>query len=99
MGDDEGATVITLDTARQLVIVNATSQGNNQVRAGPLPAANTAGAHSVHAYVDHAILELIVNNETALVVYAAPSSSAGKVQSSGAATLDVWTLKTANENL
>eukprot|EP00937_MAST-01D_sp_MAST-1D-sp2_P000575 g575.t1 len=49
MGDDEGATVITLDTARQLVIVNATSQGNNQ--------------------------------------------------SSAAATLDVWTLKTANENL
>ena len=50
LGDAQGATVITIDTARQLVVVNATTQGNTQVRAGPLPAADAAGAHNVHAY-------------------------------------------------
>ena len=95
LGDDAGATVITLDVRRKLVIVNATSQGNNQIRAGPLP---EAAAHTVHVYLDHSIVEIIVNNETALVVYAAPSSATGNVRLSAApgARLDVWALKDAN---
>ena len=100
LGDDQGATVITIDTARRLVIVNATSQGNRDVRAGPLPN-TTSHVHTVHIYVDHSIIELIVDNTTALVVYATPSSSMGNVQlTAGAAgaSLDVWTLRDANND-
>ena len=50
-------------------------------------------------YLDHSIVELIVNNETAFVVYAAPASDTGNVKSDAAASLDVWTLKTANDNM
>ena len=93
LGDGDGETVITLDAARGLVTVNATTQGNGDVRAGPLPGVGTgSGAvHTVHAYVDHAILEVIVDNRTALVVYAAPGSATGRVAGSGAKSLDVYT--------
>ena len=100
LGDDQGATVITIDTARRLVIVNATSQGNRDVRAGPLPN-TTSHVHTVHIYVDHSIIELIVDNTTALVVYATPASGTGNVQlTAGAAgaSLDVWTLRNANND-
>ena len=30
----------------------------------------------MHAYVDHSIIELIVNNDTAFVIYATPKSAA-----------------------
>ena len=99
LGDGDGETVITLDAARGLVTVNATTQGNGDVRAGPLPDVGTgSGAvHTVHAYVDHAILEVIVDNRTPLVVYAAPGSATGRVAGSGAKSLDVYTLKGANQ--
>ena len=75
------------------------------VRAGPLPPVNAAGGWTVHVYVDHCIVELIVNNVTALVVYAAPGITSAKIdlfgvpagKGSEAATLDVWELATANE--
>lgn len=51
-----------------LVTVDATSQGNSAVRGGPLPAAGPDG-WSVHVYVDHSIIEVIVNKATAFVVY------------------------------
>ena len=99
--------MITLDATRGLVIVNATTQGNGDVRAGPLPDVSTgggtsgglvgSGARTVHAYVDHAILEVIVDNRTALVVYAAPGSATGRITGSGATSLDVYTLKSANQ--
>merc|ERR1711865_564011 len=62
--------VITLDQTNGLVVVNATTLGNVDVRAGPLPVAmEGATAWSVHAIVDRSIVELIVNNDTAFVVY------------------------------
>jgi hypothetical protein len=100
LGDAQGATVITIDTARKLVIVNATSQGNRDVRAGPLPE-TTSLVHTVHIYVDHCIIELIVDNTTALVVYATPASGTGNVQLTAGvagASLDVWTLRNANND-
>jgi len=101
LGDGQGAaTVITIDTARKLVIVNATSQGNSAVRAGPLPELPAGGAavHTAHVYVDHSIIELIVDNETALVVYAAPASGTGNVRLTGGGSLDAWTLRNANND-
>lgn len=98
-------TTIKLNVDKGLVVVDATSQGNADVRAGPLPPVNAAGGWQVHVYVDHCIVELIVNNVTALVVYAAPGITSAKIdlfgvpagRGSEAATLDVWELATANE--
>ena len=49
----------------------------------------------------HSIIEIIVNNDTALVVYAAPSSGTGNIKLTAAAvgprlTNAVWALKDAN---
>eukprot|EP00930_Biecheleria_cincta_P099284 TRINITY_DN90919_c0_g1_i1.p1 TRINITY_DN90919_c0_g1~~TRINITY_DN90919_c0_g1_i1.p1 ORF type:complete len:560 (-),score=74.14 TRINITY_DN90919_c0_g1_i1:215-1810(-) len=96
-----GSTQIALSPSTGLVLVNGTSQGNPQVRAGPLPPASPEG-WNIHAVIDHCILEVIVNNVTALVVYVAPSPDSGHVelfsgdaQSSSVDKLDVWTLKSA----
>eukprot|EP00729_Bicosta_minor_P013435 gene13435-8674_t len=90
-------TTITLWADKGLVLVDGTSQGNSAVRAGPLPPANAAGGWTVHAIADHAILELIVNNATAFVVYVYPTTSAGNVAVTGqGAAAKVWALKTAN---
>merc|ERR1712039_1023055 len=65
LGDGQGtATKVTLSPSLGLVSIDATQQGNAQVRAGPLPPPSTSG-WTVHAYVDHSILEIIVNNITA----------------------------------
>ena len=100
----EEGTGITLDVDKGLVVIDATSQGNAEVRAGPLPPANAAGGWHIHAYVDHCIVEVIVNNMTALVVYAAPQITSSQVGWSGlqhphedVSTLDVWALASANE--
>lgn len=62
-----------------------------------MPPANAAGGWTVHAIADHAILELIVNNATAFVVYVYPTTSAGNVAVTGqGAAAKVWALKTAN---
>ena len=104
LGDGENATVITLAPHLGLVAVNATSQGNSAVRAGPLPPQDpTTGGWTVHAIIDHCLIELIVANATAFVVYAAPSPVATDVALSGVedlrASLQVWKLATANVNL
>jgi hypothetical protein len=86
----------------KLVTVDATSQGNTAVRAGPLPAPNSkTGGWDMHVYCDHSIIEVIVNNATALVVYAAPASNMGYTKlvgefSAGQAHLDLWELASAN---
>ena len=85
-GDGVNATTIKLLPSVGLVAVNATLQGNTLVRAGPLPPQCTAatcgeGAEDgwrIHAILDHSILELIVNNATAFVVYVAPASDQAK---------------------
>lgn len=58
----------------------------------------TALGWTLHVYLDHSIIEVIVNNETAFVVYAAPAVTAGQVALFGdpserrGASLTVWTL-------
>lgn len=102
LGDGVNATTVTLAPDLGLVMVDGTAQGNPYVRAGPLPPPTPSGEFAIHLYADHSIIELIVNNVTALVVYVAPSPSAGRVQLVGmpakadGAKLDVWTLKSAN---
>ena len=88
---------MTLAPHLGLVAVDATAQGNSVIRAGPLPAADAgSGGWTVHAYIDHCIIELIVSNATALVVYAAPSEAASEVAlknvQDSAASLEVWRL-------
>ena len=41
--------------------MDATSQGNKAVRAGPLLGAK--GSVSIHAYIDHSIIAVIFNNQ------------------------------------
>lgn len=101
-GGNDMSTRIILSPKTGLVMVNATLQGNDQVRAGPLPLLD-GGRWTVHAIVDHSILEVIVNNATALVVYVAPPPEAGRVELFGLGTdgalegtLDVWPLKSAH---
>lgn len=106
LGDGKGVgnhTVITLSPRTGLVTVDATAQQNDAVRAGPLPPASSGG-WTVHAIIDHCILEVIVNNMTALVVYIAPPEDAGLIDlfsggSEGVTDrMDAWVLNTANEN-
>ena len=101
LGDGEEETRVLLSASLGLVLVDASRQGNTAVRAGPLPASSRTG-WSIHVYVDASVIELIVNNETALVVYATPSASAGRVALLGtpadasAASLSVWPLQAPN---
>ena len=95
LGDGKSATVITLDIRAGLVTVDATGQGNSAVRGGPLPLPNARGGWTVHAIADHAIVEVIVNNATAFVVYAAPTAASGDIVVHGGRA-DVWTLDDAN---
>lgn len=101
--DSHARTKITLSPSTGLVTVDAATQGNPQIRGGPLPepVIEKSQTWTVHAIIDHSIIELIVNNVTALVVYAAPSSpSAGQIKLSGTSvvkgSMDVWTLASAN---
>ena len=79
LGDGERATKVLLAPELGLVMVDATAQGNAQVRGGPLPPPDADGAWHIHLYADHSILEVIVNNATALVVYVLPTAAAGRV--------------------
>merc|ERR1712194_74272 len=75
MGANGESTRIGVDPIRGLVTVNGTTQGNADVRAGPLMPSNATEV-TVHAFIDHSIIEVIVNNQTALTVYVTPSSNA-----------------------
>merc|ERR1712137_682074 len=104
LGDGSGKgnhTRITLSPRTGLVTVDGTAQGNRDIRAGPLPRALSTGGWQLHAIVDHCMLELIVNNITAMVVYVSPGENEGQVElfgSDASDKLDVWTLATANNN-
>eukprot|EP00658_Telonema_sp_P-2_P025722 TRINITY_DN20361_c0_g1_i1.p1 TRINITY_DN20361_c0_g1~~TRINITY_DN20361_c0_g1_i1.p1 ORF type:complete len:447 (-),score=91.10 TRINITY_DN20361_c0_g1_i1:287-1627(-) len=98
-GTSQTKVEISLLPSKGLVTVNATSLGNTAVRAGPLPQLqDNVSEWSVHAMIDHSIIEIIVSNMTALVVYAAPDASCPGLVALGQpkGTLDVWTLNPAN---
>ena len=103
-GDGGNATTVTLMPWSGLVAVNATLQGNAEVRAGPLPPPCTVatcgvmGGWKVHAILDHSILELIVNNATAFVVYVSPASASATqvAMLAGKGGSRVWQLQSAN---
>jgi hypothetical protein len=96
LSDGKAATTITLNSDIGLVTVDATSQGNTAVRAGPMPPPKEdGGGYAIHAIVDRSILEIIVNNRTAFVVYAAPEETATGVAGTGVSKVDVWALKDA----
>ena len=100
LGDMFGATTVSLHAELGLVLVNAVNQGNANVRGGPLPKARDgSAAWTIHLIADHSIVEVIVNNATAFIVYAAPETpGAGLVQLVGtpadasSAKLEVWNL-------
>jgi len=98
--DDYGE--LLLDQKRGLVTLDLTAGNNSAIRAGPMPAAFPGLGFAVHLYLDHQILELIVNNATAMVAYWSPPAAANAslklaVQGDGAA-LDVWELASAHNN-
>ena len=98
--DDYGE--LLLDHKRGLVTLDLTAGNNSAIRAGPMPAAFPGLGFAVHLYLDHQILELIVNNATAMVAYWSPPAAANAslklaVQGDGAA-LDVWELASAHNN-
>lgn len=106
-GSNGEGTRIGVDPAKGLVMVDGTTQGNKDIRAGPLLPGD-ATLVSIHAIIDHSIIEVIVNNRTALTVYVTPSSdqsvgvalygtedngvNLGKVSGD----LHVWELESAN---
>lgn len=73
--------------------------------AGPLLPLGTKTA-TIHAYVDHSIVETIFNNRTAMVTYSSPADATstgvalfGVVPNSGVkATITTWNLATANND-
>eukprot|EP00937_MAST-01D_sp_MAST-1D-sp2_P000381 g381.t1 len=98
---------LLVDPPRGLVTLDLTAANNSAVRAGPIPpvGADPASEHaySVHLYIDRTIIEVIVNNATALVAYWAPPASAVAslaVELAGGAagkgTIEGWTLAAAN---
>ena len=62
----------------------------------------SGSAFKLHAIVDHSIVEIIINDEIAFVIYVAPYSSdtLGNVRAfgSGNITTDIWKLNDANLN-
>ena len=104
LADDNEALTVTLDVSRGLILVNGTTLANEDVRAGPIPAAtNDAGAAwTAHVIVDKSIVEMIFNNDTAFIVYVRPSSAASKgnvrVFGDNGIQASVWRLHDAHNN-
>ena len=80
---------------------------NSAVRAAPIPkpmsgSATSGSAFKLHAIVDHSIVEIIINDEIAFVVYVAPYSrdTLGNVRAFGSGNIitDIWKLNDANVN-
>lgn len=92
---------LVLDHPRGLVVLDLTAANNSAVRAGPLPTVRPGVGFAVHLYIDHQILELIVNNATAMVAYWSPpaatnESLALRVRGDGA--IEAWELASAHNN-
>ena len=112
-GSDGEETTVGVDPARGLVCINGSLQGNPEPRCAPYKqSGEVANETAFHLIVDHSILELIVNNVSAITASVAPrSASAGGVAVYGAqreretkggseavrvVAVDVWTLANAN---
>lgn len=70
--DGKSKASILVDFDKELVMVDATSAGNSDVRAGPL--LGNTDAVTIHAYIDHSIIAVIFNNRTSLTVSVKPAS-------------------------
>ena len=109
---DAEETTVLVDPARGLVCINGTLQGNPEPRCAPYRSGQVATETAFHLIVDHSILELIVNNVSAITASVAPRSAhaggvalygiqseserAGEVAGVVAKTVDIWTLADAN---
>ena len=90
-----GAANLTIDCS------TASCQGQVNGIGGPIMPLQTQSV-TLHAIVDHSIIEVIYNNRTAMVVYASPPSASAKacslfgVGSDVKGTVETWELKQAN---
>ena len=97
-------TRIGVDVKRQLLCIDGRKQGNPQRRCAPYTASRDApDVVSVHAIVDRSVLEVIVNNISAITASVVASSvRCGGVRTYGvgedvAARVEAWTLASANK--
>ena len=92
---------LLLDQTKRLVTLDLMAANNSLVRAGPLPPPTIHGGIEVHLYIDHQIIELLVNNATSIVAYWSPPAelnSSLELSIAGDGSLNVWELATANNN-
>ena len=92
-------TLLTINSGSMTVSVNATAQGGPFISAPILPA--NATTVYVHAIIDHSIIEVIFNNQTAFTFKTAPASNTSDLISIygkgfNSASLDTWQLTSAN---
>ena len=93
---------ISFDLNLGLILVNGTTIKNDAVRAAPISklTMNNNNLFQLHIIVDHSIVEIIVNDDIAFVIYVAPSSinTLGNVRTFGSDDIkvDIWKLKDAN---
>ena len=99
--DGSERTSIGVDLNRRMVFVDGTQQGSDVLRAGPLLGSGTD--IYMHVYVDHSIVTVLVNNQTALTVLVSPSSTTAvlaseytdDVDGDYSLELDGWSLSSA----
>ena len=90
---------LLVDPALELVTLDLTGSNNSAVRAGPAPPVAGGGGYEVHMYIDHAVIELIVNNATALVAYWCPPARLNEslaLTVVGDGEIEAWELASAN---
>ena len=94
---------VLVDPPKGLVTLDLTAANNSAVRAGPIPPSDPPSQFNIHLYIDHTIIELIVNNATAFAGYWAPPAVASAslvVELTGGAAgkgmIEGWTLIGAN---
>lgn len=90
---------IGINLDRELAFVDGTTQGNSVIRAGPLQ--GSTSIITIHAYIDHCILAVIINNQTGLTVQIKPSERTNytlEIFGDARSKVDVYTLNDANNN-